>query len=54
MQEWDIGYNADEGSKKEKSILTDTLFLFGALNRNRTDDLILTMDALYRLSYEGR
>lgn len=26
---------------------------FGALNRNRTDDLILTMDALYRLSYKG-
>ena len=25
----------------------------GALNRNRTDDLILTMDALYRLSYKG-
>ena len=25
----------------------------GALNRNRTDDLILTMDALYLLSYEG-
>ena len=28
-------------------------FLHGALNRNRTDDLILTMDALYRLSYKG-
>ena len=27
--------------------------LRGALNRNRTDDLILTMDALYRLSYKG-
>ena len=25
----------------------------GALNQNRTDDLILTMDALYLLSYEG-
>ncbi|MDN5315011.1 MAG: hypothetical protein PWP10_3761, partial [Clostridiales bacterium] len=25
----------------------------GAFNRNRTDDLILTMDALYRLSYKG-
>ncbi len=26
---------------------------FGAFNQNRTDDLILTMDALYRLSYKG-
>ena len=26
---------------------------FGAFSRNRTDDLILTMDALYLLSYEG-
>jgi hypothetical protein len=25
----------------------------GAHNQNRTDDLILTMDALYRLSYAG-
>src|SRR5690554_4447913 len=25
----------------------------GARNQNRTDDLILTMDALYRLSYAG-
>jgi hypothetical protein len=24
-----------------------------ALNRNRTDDLILTKNALYQLSYEG-
>ncbi len=24
-----------------------------ALDRNRTDDLILTMDVLYRLSYKG-
>gem|GEM_PF-2643811 len=28
-------------------------FVIGAFNRNRTDDLILTMDALYRLSYKG-
>jgi hypothetical protein len=27
--------------------------LNGALNQNRTGDLILTMDALYLLSYEG-
>jgi hypothetical protein len=27
---------------------------YGARNQNRTDDLILTMDALYRLSYAGR
>jgi hypothetical protein len=26
---------------------------FGALIRNRTGDLILTMDALCQLSYEG-
>ena len=26
----------------------------GASNQNRTDDLILTMDALYLLSYEGK
>ena len=26
---------------------------YGARNQNRTDDLILTMDALYLLSYEG-
>ena len=25
----------------------------GARNRNRTDDLVLTKDALYRLSYAG-
>jgi hypothetical protein len=25
----------------------------GALNRDRTGDLILTMDALYQLSYES-
>ncbi len=35
------------------------IFLFSynnsakALNRNRTDDLILTKNALYQLSYEG-
>ena len=28
--------------------------LIGALNQSRTDYLILTMDALYLLSYEGR
>ncbi len=28
--------------------------MYGAHNQNRTDDLILTMDALYRLSYAGR
>ena len=27
--------------------------LHGAHNQNRTDDLILTMDALYHLSYAG-
>jgi hypothetical protein len=26
---------------------------YGALNQNRTDDPILTMDVLYLLSYEG-
>jgi hypothetical protein len=31
----------------------DALLLCGALNQNRTDDLILTMDALCLLSYEG-
>ena len=30
-----------------------SLLYCGAFNRNRTDDLILTMDALYRLSYKG-
>ena len=33
-------------------ILRQPLF-FGALNQSRTDDLILTMDALCLLSYEG-
>ncbi len=28
-------------------------FIFGALNRNRTDDLFLTKEALYRLSYKS-
>ena len=28
--------------------------LFGAFNQDRTGDLILTMDALYLLSYKGR
>ena len=27
---------------------------FGAFNQDRTGDLILTMDALYLLSYKGR
>ena len=27
--------------------------LSGAVNRNRTDDLFLTMEMLYRLSYNG-
>ena len=27
--------------------------LTGAVDRDRTDDLILTMDVLYRLSYNG-
>ena len=30
------------------------LFLFGAVKQNRTVDLILTMDTLYRLSYDGK
>ena len=29
------------------------IFVSGAFNRDRTGDLILTMDALYLLSYEG-
>ena len=29
------------------------VFLLGALNQSRTGDLILTMDALCQLSYEG-
>ena len=33
--------------------LSEQAIPFGAFNRNRTDDLILTMDALYRLSYKG-
>ena len=33
--------------------LSITYGLDGAHNQNRTDDLILTMDALYRLSYAG-
>ena len=28
-------------------------FILGAFSRDRTGDLILTMDALYLLSYEG-
>jgi hypothetical protein len=40
---------------KEKDIFfVDVLFFIGALNRIRTDDPILTMDVLCRLSYEGK
>ena len=34
--------------------LTAAAVSSGAFNQNRTDDLILTMDALYLLSYKGR
>ena len=40
--------------QKIKTLKYDTSrFLTGALNQSRTGDLILTMDALYLLSYEG-
>ena len=44
---------------KEKSPKTGFLFGnrfpgYGAFNQDRTGDLILTMDALYLLSYKGR
>lgn len=32
---------------------TTSVLLFGAGNRNRTYDLIITNDALYQLSYSG-
>ena len=41
------GHNKNPGSQ------TAGVFIVGAFNRNRTGDLILTMDALYRLSYKG-
>ena len=31
-----------------------TLSLFGAHNQSRTDDLFLTMELLYQLSYMGK
>ena len=40
-------------SRQKKSPSFEGLFLIGAFNQNRTGDLILTMDALYRLSYKG-
>ena len=40
-------------SKHRRRLPFGSLSVFGAFNRNRTDDLILTMDALYRLSYKG-
>ena len=40
--------NLETGSTKRFKVLHN-----GALNQNRTGDLILTMDALCRLSYEG-
>ena len=40
--------------KKEVRQISSNLFIqFGAFNRDRTGDLILTMDALYLLSYKG-
>ena len=41
-----------KGSSTKKDSLAG-VFRAGAFNQNRTDDLILTMDALYRLSYKG-
>ena len=40
--------------KQKPRKLTAAAVSSGAFNRNRTDDLILTMDALYRLSYKGK
>ena len=46
-------YNLSSISKsKEKTTLSGGLF-FGAAGRIRTADLILTKDALYRLSYSS-
>ena len=39
--------------QQKRAPLSRDPFSVGAFNRNRTDDLILTMDALYRLSYKG-
>ena len=36
---------------KQKSRSIDLLFCFGAGNQNRTDDLVITNDVLYRLSH---
>ena len=47
------GSAQNEGSNTERDSRQGVSFCVGAFNRNRTDDLILTMDALYRLSYKG-
>ncbi len=43
--------NRVKAPQKEIPSTLSKVFLFGAPNRNRTDDLILTMDALCQLSY---
>ncbi len=40
--------------RKKKEAQQVDFFEFGAFNQDRTGDLILTMDALYLLSYKGR
>ena len=41
------------GTPIRKAPRLGSLSYCGAFNRNRTGDLILTMDALYLLSYKG-
>ncbi len=47
------GFTADAGKNKPLSGEKIGKGKSGAFNRDRTGDLILTMDALYLLSYEG-
>ena len=48
---FDIGVSKKNQSKKKKA--TTIVVAFGAATQIRTGDLILTKDALYRLSYSS-